>query len=228
MGRHGFEALVDNFFNGPILVRYAPSIAAGLGVTIKVAVVVVIAGIASGLLLALLRCAHKRPIDVLIIAYVDLFRTLPQLVIIIFVYFALPYAGLSLSPFAATALALTLVLSAFSTEIFWSSIQATPAGQWRAARALGLGQREVLFHVILPQAVRTAIPMLTNRAIAITKGAALGSAVSLPEILGSALSAAQMSANPSPLSLAAALYLLLFVPLVILSRHLEFRYKWIR
>jgi len=228
MGWHGFQALVDNFFNRPILARYAASIFGGLGVTVEVAVVVVVAGVGTGLVLALLRCLHKPLIDAMIVAYVDLFRTLPQLVIIIFVYFALPYAGLSLSPFAATAFALTLVLGAFSTEIFWSTIQATSAGQWEAGRALGLGERDLVFNVILPQAVRTAIPMLTNRAIAITKGAALGSAVSLPEILGTALSATQMSANASPLSLAAALYLLLFVPLVILSRHLEFRYKWIR
>ena len=75
--------------------------------------------------------------------------------------------------------------------------------------------------VILPQAVRIAVPLLTNRAIAITKGTALGTAVSLPELLGRAQSAMAIAANPSPLTLAAAFYLLFFVPLVVASRWLE-------
>ena len=75
--------------------------------------------------------------------------------------------------------------------------------------------------VILPQAIRIAVPLLTNRAIAITKGTALGTAVSLPEMLGRAQSAMAIAANPSPLTLAAALYLLFFLPLVVASRWLE-------
>ena len=89
-------------------------------------------------------------------------------------------------------------------------------------RALaGPGLPQILFLVILPQAIRIAVPLLTNRAIAITKGTALGTAVSLPELLGRAQSAMAIAANPSPLTLAAALYLLFFVPLVVASRWLE-------
>jgi len=224
----GLDRLIENFFNLDVLGRYYPSILVGFGVTIKVAVVVTIAGLALGLTLALLRCWNRPWVNGLITAYVDVFRTLPQLVIIIFIYFALPYGGVSLFPFAATTASLVFVLSAFSAEIFWSSIQATPSGQWNAARGLGLREHHVLRFVVLPQAFRTAIPMLPNRSIAITKGTALGSTISLPEIIGTAQSAAQMSANPSPLTLAAALYLTLFVPLVVGSRYLESRYRWRR
>ena len=153
--------------------------------------------------------------------FVDIFRTLPQLVVIVFLYFGLPYADIQLSPFAATMLALGAVLAAFATEIFWAAIQAVPQGQWDAARSLGLGFLRILFLVILPQAIRIAVPLLTNRAIAITKGTALGTAVVLPELLGRAQSAMAIAANPSPLTLAAALYLLFFVPLVVASRWLE-------
>ena len=79
----------------------------------------------------------------------------------------------------------------------------------------------ILFIVILPQAIRIAVPLLTNRAIAITKGTALGTAVSLPELLGRAQSAMAIAANPSPLTLAAALYLVFFIPLVVATRWLE-------
>ena len=145
-----------------------------------------------------------RAADIAITVFVDIFRTLPQLVVIVFIYFGLPYADIQLSPFAATVIALGAVLAAFATEIFWAAIQAVPQGQWDAARSLGLSFLRILFLVILPQAIRIAVPLLTNRAIAITKGTALGTAVSLPELLGRAQSAMAIAANPSPLTLAAA------------------------
>jgi polar amino acid transport system permease protein len=222
------DSLLDNYFNLPILIQYFPSILGGFWVTLGVAALTIVVGIGTGLVLATLRCLGSRWLNVPIICYVDLFRTLPQLVVIVFVYFGLPYAGITLSPFAATVLALGAVLSAFSTEIFWASIMSLPRGQWDAAKSLGLGFLGTLFLVLLPQAVRIAIPLLTNRAIAITKGTALGTAVALPEILGRAQSAMAIAANPSPLTLAAAFYLIFFIPLVIASRWLEQRHGWVR
>ncbi len=125
-------------------------------------------------------------------------------------------------------LSLGAVLSAFSAEIFWTTIQATPAGQWDGSRALGLHSYAMMRLVILPQALRMAVPMLANRVIAVTKGTALGSAIALPEAMANAQSAAQISASPSPMTLAAALYVLFFLPLVILTRYLESRYRWSR
>jgi polar amino acid transport system permease protein len=76
----------------------------------------------------------------------------------------------------------------------------------------------------LPQAIRLATPLLTNRALAVAKGTALGAAIALPELLGDAQSATAQAANPSPLTLAGVLYLLLFLPLVVASRWLERRH----
>jgi polar amino acid transport system permease protein len=193
----------------------------GFGLTVLVSVLVIVLGLGLGLGLAVLRSMKNRFADACIVGYVDLFRTLPQLVIIIFLYFGMPYIGLTLSPFVTTVLALGAVLSAFACEIFWSAIQAVSRGQWDAARALGFGPMRSLFKIILPQAWRLAIPMLTNRAISISKGTALGTAVSLPETLGQAQSFMSLVANPSPLTLAAAFYLTLFLPLVIASRWIE-------
>ncbi len=217
------HTLLDNYFNTEILARYLPSLLAGFWMTIQVAIVTIIVGVGSGLALATIRALENKLANAVIVVWVDVFRTLPQLVVIIFVYFALPYAGIRLSPFWATVIALGAVLSAFSTEAFWAAILAVHRGQWDAARALGLRFLPTLFLIILPQAIRLAVPLLTNRAIAITKGTALGTAVSLPEVLGAAQSAMAISANPSPLTLAAAFYLLFFVPLVIASRWLEAR-----
>ncbi len=215
------KPLLDNFFNPQVLAQYGPAILGGFGVTVAVALLTIVVGVTVGLTLAVVRAMRIRPADIVITLFVDVFRTLPQLVIIIFIYFGLPYADIQLSPFAATVVSLGAVLAAFATEIFWAAIQAVPQGQWDAARSLGLGFFRILFLVILPQAIRIAVPLLTNRAISITKGTALGTAVSLPELLGRAESAMAIAANPSPLTLAAAFYLLFFVPLVVASRWLE-------
>jgi His/Glu/Gln/Arg/opine family amino acid ABC transporter permease subunit len=217
------HAIVENYFNLDVLGRYYPSILAGYVVTVEVALLTIAFGIGLGLVFAILRCLRLRALNALIVIYVDVFRSLPQLVVIVFVYFALPYAGLNLSPFSATVLSLAAVLSAFATEAFWAAILALPQGQWDAARSVGLGFLATLFLVVLPQAVRIAIPLLANRAISITKGTALGTAISLPEVLGQAESVMAIAANPSPLTLAAALYLCFFVPLVVASRWLEQR-----
>ena len=215
------ERLAEYYLNLGILRSYGPEIAAGLWVTLAAAAATVALGIGLGLAMAVALAARVPVLRQAIVAWIEVFRTLPQLAVIIVLYFGLPYAGLTLSPFWATVGALGAVLSAFAAEIFRSSMQALPRGQWDAAYAMGLCFPGVFFLVILPQAVRLAVPLLTNRAIAITKGTALGTAVSLSEILGRAQSAMAIAANPSPLTLAAALYLVLFLPLVVATRWLE-------
>ncbi len=219
---------LDTFLNVRVMARYWPDILRGMGVTLELAVLVVACGLAGGLGLALVRSLQIRPLNWLIILVVDLFRALPPLVIIVLVYFGLPNAGWSPSPFVSTWGSLSLVLMAFSEEIYWAGITAVPRGQWEAARSTGLGFGQTLASVVLPQALRMTVPPLTNRTIAIIKGTALGSVVALPEILGEASSAVSNSYNPSPLVLAAAAYLVLFLPVVVAGRWIERRFAWRR
>ncbi|MGX9965592.1 amino acid ABC transporter permease [Roseomonas sp. F4] len=224
----GWEAFAFNFLNPAVAAQYAPMILAGLGVTILLAALVIVAGITAGLALAVLRALGVRPLNWAIIFLVDLFRALPPLVIIVLIYFGLPAAGLSMSGFWATWLALTLVLMAFAEEIFWAGISAVPPGQWEAGRALGLHFLPTLTKIVLPQAVRIAIPPLVNRTIAITKGTALGSIVAVSEILGAAQSGMAFSGNPTPLTLGALAYIVLFIPVVIAGRWIETKFAWRR
>jgi polar amino acid transport system permease protein len=223
-----WDSFVFSFFNARVAAQYAPKIAEGLLLTIGLAVLIILSGIALGLLLAVIRALGVRPLNWLIIFVVDLFRALPPLVLIVLIYFGLPAAGMDFSGFGATWLALTLVLMAFAEEIFWAGICAITKGQWEAARALGLRFLPTLFLVVLPQAVRIAVPPLTNRTIAITKGTALGSVVAVSEILGAAQSAMAFSGNPTPLTLGAIAYLILFLPVVVAGRWVETRFAWKR
>jgi polar amino acid transport system permease protein len=218
----------ETFLNAKVMHRYLPDILSGVVVTIELALLVVVTGIAAGLTLALLRSLGVRPLNWLIVAVVDLFRSLPPLVVIVLIYFGLPSAGLAPSGFVSTWLSLAFVLMAFSEEIFWAGITSVDRGQWEAARSTGLSFGQTLINVVLPQAFRLAIPPLTNRTIAITKGTALGTVVAVTEILGQASSAMSNSYNPSPLMMGAAAYLVLFLPVVVAARWVETRFAWKR
>ncbi len=223
-----WDRFLDAFFNPAVMSRYLPDILKGALLTIELAALIILCGLALGLALALMRSFGLRPLNLLIIFVVDLFRALPPLVIIFFIYFGLPAAGVSNWGFISTWLSLTLVLMAFSEEIFWAGITSIPKGQWEAARSTGLSYGQALINVVLPQALRLTIPPLTNRTIAITKGTALASVVAVGEILGMASSAVSNSYNPSPLTMAAIAYLILFFPLVVFGRWLETRMAWKR
>ena len=222
------DKFILTYFNWEVMAQYLPKIVEGFFLTIQLALSVVVTGILSGLTLSLIRSFRIRVINFFIIFSVDILRALPPLVIIIMFYFALPTIGIRMSGFTATWLALSLVLTAFAEEIFWAGILAVPKGQWEAARSTGLTSLQAMRSVVLPQAVRITIPPLTNRTIAITKGTALGAVVAVGEILYQAQAGLAFSYNPSPLTLGAIAYLILFVPVVCFGRWVETRFAWKR
>ncbi|MDM7946483.1 MAG: amino acid ABC transporter permease [Oceanibaculum nanhaiense] len=217
---NGLDIFLDAFFNQKVIDKYLPDILWGMVVTVQVALAVVTTGIVLGLGLAAIRSFHIRPLNWLIVGFVDIFRALPPLVVILIVYFGLPNVGISLSSFAVLWLVLSLVLAAFSEEIFWAGIASIRKGQWEAARSTGLTLAQTLAYIILPQAVRITVPPLTNRTIAITKNTALGAVIGVPEILMQAQTAQSFSGNATPLLLGSLAYVALFVPVVILGRWL--------
>jgi His/Glu/Gln/Arg/opine family amino acid ABC transporter permease subunit len=218
----------DIFLNWEVMAQYAPKIVEGFFVTIHLAALVVVTGSAVGLALAVVRTFRFKVLNLVIVLAVDVMRALPPLVLIMILYFALPTVGIKFSGFVATWLALSAILAAFSEEIFWAGILAVPRGQWEAARSTGLGFMQTMNHVVLPQALRLTIPPLTNRTIAITKGTALGATVAVGEILYQAQTGYSFSYNPSPLTLGAIAYLILFIPVVWFGRWVETRFAWKR
>ncbi|OZI70928.1 amino acid ABC transporter permease [Bordetella genomosp. 12] len=214
------------FFNAEIAAQYAPALGAGALITLGTGAAVVVTGTVLGLVLAILRALELRPLTWAIVAFADILRSLPPLVILIVLYFGLPELGLPLSAFFVTWISLSLVLAAYAEESIWAGIAALPAGQMEAARSTGLSWWKAMRWVVLPQAVRRAVPTLTNRIISITKNTALGSVVSLNELLNAAQGASSLSGNPTPLMMAAILYVIIFLPLVVFSRWLE--KNWVR
>ncbi len=212
---------IDTFFNWDVLTSSMPLLLSGLKVTLLLGLVSVVAGLVLGLAIALVRLYAMRPIRLVAIIYIDLFRSIPLLVLLILVYFALPFIGISLSPFASAAAALTIVSSAYTAEIFRAGIEAIPKGQFEASQALGLGYRHMMSDVILPQAIRVVIPPLTNNCINVIKDTALASVVAMPDLLKQATQAQALEANPTPLIVAALMYIGLLWPLVLLVGRFE-------
>jgi polar amino acid transport system permease protein len=219
---------IDTFFKPELIARYLPDILKGMAVTTEIAVLVVAAGVALGLALALIRSLRVRPINLLIVVFADVARALPPLVVVLIVYFGLPNVGVLLPSYVVLWLVLSLILAAFAEEIFWAGILSVRKGQWDAARSTGLTYMQALVHVVLPQAVRLTVPPLTNRTIAITKNTALGTVIGVPEILNQATTAESFSFNATPLMMGAIAYLVLFVPVVIAGRYIETRFAWRR
>jgi polar amino acid transport system permease protein len=222
------ERFIDTFFKPQILASTWPAIAKGMLVTIEIAVLVVITGLALGLALAVLRTLRNRLLDLVIVIFIDFFRAIPPLVAVLLIYFGLPNVGIKIPSFAVLWLVLSLVLAAFAEEIFWAGILSVRRGQWEAARSTGLGAGQTLAFVVLPQAIRLAVPPLTNRTIAIIKNTALGTVIGVPEIINNATTAVSFLGNATPLMMGAIAYLILFAPIVALGSFIERRFAWRR
>ncbi len=217
------SAFIHNFFNIEIMAKSWKIILIGLSNTVQVSIVALVCAAVFGLALAVLRGLKNRLINALIIIYVDLFRALPTIVLFMLVYYMLPFFGLSLPLFWAVVLALTINGGAYFEEIFRAGIEAIDKGQWEASRSLGLDFRETMRFVILPQAIRIVIPPATSNSLELVKTTVLASVISMPDLLYKAQQAAGLWYNPTPLVLAALIFLVMLWPFVRLTSYLERR-----
>jgi polar amino acid transport system permease protein len=217
------ERLIETFFNGEVMMRALPMLGLGLVNTFYLAVAASIIGTVVGLLVCVARLYGPKWLRILAVGFIDIFRALPILVVLMVIYYAGPFVGIRLDSFTSATTALSIVLAAFSAEVFRAGIKAIPAGQFEAARALGLPFYVTFLRVILPQAIRIATPPQTSNYVSIVKDTSLASVVAMPDLLKQAYAAQAMMANPSPLIAAAAVYLIILWPLVRLVSYLEHR-----
>ncbi len=212
---------LEAFFSWEILSEAWPILLSGFYQTLLLSVIVIPLGVAGGLLLAILSTAKSRWVRWPLIAYVDVFRALPPLVLLVFVYAGLPFAGLEVSAIGAVAIGFFLNTGAYYGEIFRAGLESVPAGQREAARALGLGRAQIMGLVVLPQAVRNVLPDLVSNTLEVVKLTSIASVVAMPELLFQARQAQSVTYNATPIMAAAVVYFLLLWPLVRLLSRLE-------
>jgi polar amino acid transport system permease protein len=216
------DALLQNFFNFQVYGDVLPFLLRGLWTTVWLSLLVIPIGVVSGLALALLSTqSRSRTVRVLVAVYVDLFRSFPPLVLLILIYFGTPFLGLELPKVVAVALGFMFNNASYFAEVFRAGMESVPQGQMEAARSTGLSRLQALAYVIVPQAVRNCLPDLVGNGIEVIKLTTIASVVALPELLRVARDAQSLVYNPSPIVLAALLYLILLWPLVRLLSRLE-------
>jgi polar amino acid transport system permease protein len=208
------HALLENFFNLEVYAQVWPDLLAGLWTTLWLSALVIPLGAAGGLALALVQTqTERRGLDWTMVAMIDFFRAFPPMVLLIFLYFGLPFLGGDVPKLVAIVLAFVLNSASYFAEVFRAGIQAVPRGQMEAARSTGLTLSQSLRWVVLPQAVRNVAPDLVGNAIEVVKMTTIASVVGLPELLRAARDTQSLVYNPSPIVLAALLYLALLWPL---------------
>ncbi|MBX6376774.1 MAG: amino acid ABC transporter permease [Acetobacteraceae bacterium] len=211
------------FFNLDIIREASPILIQGLVQTILLSLLVVPLGLFGGIVLALLSTVRNPLVRWPLIAWVDVFRALPPLVLLVFVYAGLPFAGLELPAWAAVAIGFFLNTGAYYGEILRAGIESVPRGQMEAARSTGLTRGQAMAYVVLPQAVRNVLPDLISNTLEVVKLTSIASVVALPELLYQARQAQSVTYNASPIVAAAVIYFILLWPVVRLLSRLENR-----
>lgn len=192
--------------------------------TIVLSLVSFLCGGIGGIAVALLRVGRRPVLRVATIGWIQLFQGTPLLMQLFLVYYGLGVFGLRLDPWTAVVIAFTCYASAFLGEIWRGSIEAVPATQWEAGTALALRRLQILRLVIVPQAVRIAVPPTVGFLVQLVKGTSLASIIGFVEL--SRAGALVNNATFQPMlvyGVVGALYFALCYPISLLSRRLEQR-----
>lgn len=161
---------------------FFPLLKAGLIFTIPLTVLSFTFGLAVAFLTALARLSNIRLLSTAAKFYVWIIRGTPLLVQLFIIFFGLPSIGITLDAFISAVIGFTLSVGAYSSEIIRSAISSISRGQWEASQALGMSKAQSMLRIILPQAVRVAIPPLANSFISLLKDTSLAAAITVSEM----------------------------------------------
>ena len=211
----------------PLILDALPYILAGSAVTLITVIGALGLGLVLGVPLAVMHVYGPRWVGRLIGVYVWFFRGMPVLLLLFLFYFGLfELLGLNMSTIAASCLVLGMASAAYQSQIFKGSILGLPAGQFKAARALGMSDTAAIRSIILPQALRLSIPGWSNEFSILLKDSAMCFVLGTPEIMARTHFVASRTHEPLPLYLTAGvLYLLITLAGVKLLRILEHRLR---
>ncbi|MCB8748796.1 amino acid ABC transporter permease [Rhodoferax sp. U2-2l] len=190
--------------------------------TIGLSIIAFVGGGTVGLFLLMLRLTKWPAVGPIVAAYVQLFQGIPLLVQLFLAYYGLGLFGINTSPWVAAGIGLTLYASAFLTEIWRGCVAAIPRGQWEASESLALSFYEQLRYIILPQAVRIAVPPTVGFLVQVIKGTALASVIGFMELTKVGKTIANATFSPFLIfSCVAVMYFLLCYPISLYAKHLE-------
>ena len=211
-------------FNFAVITEHWRFLASGIGVTLALAVLSGATSLAAAFGIALLRLYGPRGLRPAIVFYIDSMRAIPVLVVLVWTFFALPIvAGITMPPFFAALLGLTVHLAAYAAEIVRAGIESIRPGQTRAARALGMAPAEILRRIVLPQAVVRMLPAFGSLLSVTIKDTAIASVIAVTEFMRQSETVAGQSFQPIEVYTFAML--VYFVILFPVTRGVELVYR---
>jgi polar amino acid transport system permease protein len=190
--------------------------------TVLLSAIAFVCGGVAGLLVLLARVAPLRPLQGAMKVYIELFQGTPLLMQLFIVFFVLPLVGVETSPWTAAAVSLTLFTSAYLAEIWRGCVEAVPKGQWEASASLALSYGEQMRYVVLPQALRIAVPPTVGFSVQVVKGTAVTSIIGFVEITKAGTMITNATFQPFLVyGLVGLLYFALCYPLSLSAKALE-------
>ncbi|MDQ0390486.1 amino acid ABC transporter permease [Labrys monachus] len=209
-----------------ILLTVWPALLRGTLVTVELTVAVLVLATPLGVVVAELRNIRQPAIHAALAVVSWIFRGIPPLLILFFVFFGLPFLGVTLQPFPSAVIGMTLYMAFYFAEVFRAGYESVPAGQWRAAEALGLSRARTIIRIILPQTLPAVLPSFISHSTDLLKGTALAAAVAVPELTNAAKQVFVVTYRPFEVLLAAgAIYAVLDSVLLVLQSYGE---RWSR
>jgi polar amino acid transport system permease protein len=219
--------VLEQYWDFGLMAEHFDEVLEGFWITIQLSVVAGVLALLWGLLLAVMRQLPGRPllpVRLATIAYIDVFRGVPLLIVILLISGSLPFLPLPETlqiprwlgkpdPFWYGVMALTITYGAYMAEVYRAGIEAVPAGQTEAARSLGMSHGQTMRSVVLPQAVRKVFAPLLNDFIALMKDTTLVSVIALNEVALVGRDVQSSEFNSSALTLGALMFLVVTLPL---------------
>ena len=181
-----------------------PFLLQGAMYTVLFAAVSMVLGLILGIIVAVVRVTKVPVVSQIAAVYVSAFRGTPLLVQIFVLYYGLPSVGIEFTPVTAGILALTLNVAAYLSESMRGAILGIDKGQWEAGLSVGLTWGQTLWNIITPQALRLAVPSLSNSLISLIKDTSLISVITVTELMLATKEVIAETFQPLPLYLAAA------------------------
>lgn len=212
-------------WNWSIVLQYKSVFIEGAFVTLGLTLLAVVLGTLLGILVGLVRRTTIPLAPILATLYIELFRALPILVLLIWVYYVAPILfGIRLAPFTAALLALSINLSAYVAETVRAGIEAIPKNQFESGRTLGLSATQVMAVIILPQALKSMLPNLMGLYITQLKNSSLASVIAVNELLHRSNSVISNTYRPLEVYTAIAIvYLAIILPFTFFAQRVEQR-----
>jgi len=201
-------------FDFSVITDHWRFLVSGIGVTLLLSVVSGLTSIAAGFVVAMLRMYGPRWLRPIVVLYIDSMRAIPVLVVLVWTFFALPIlTGLTMPPFFAALIGLTVHLAAYVAEIVRAGVESVRPGQTRASLALGMSRAQIVRRIVLPQAIVRMLPAFGSLLSITIKDTAIASVIAVPELMRQSETIAGQSFQPIEVyTFAMLLYFLMLFP----------------